>query len=218
MTARYRTTTLDDLEEIPVAGVRWRPIRRTLGIEAFGTNAYAADAGEHVVETHDERGAGAGGHQELYVVVRGHARFEVDGETVDAPAGTLVFLPDPGAKRGAQAVEDGTLVLAIGADPERAYEVSPWESYFYAAKHADAGDFGAAVEVVKAELARHEGNPSLHYNLACYLARDGQRDEALEHLRRAVDADPEKVPKWAAQDSDLDSLRDAEGRLPVPNL
>ena len=69
-------------------------MRRTLGIGAFGINAYTANAGELVVEEHDETGAGAGHHEELYVVVTGRATFTVDGESFDAPIGTMVFLPD----------------------------------------------------------------------------------------------------------------------------
>jgi hypothetical protein len=132
---RFRTTTLDDIEEIAVVDgtLRWKPIRRTLGIRAFGTNAYAADAGQLVVEEHDERsGTGPGGHEELYVVVRGHARFTIDGEDLDAPAGTLVFLPEPEARRVATALEDGTIVMAVGGRVGEAYEVSEWEDRFVA--------------------------------------------------------------------------------------
>src|SRR5207244_1801185 len=98
-----------DIEPIPIldGGLEWRPIRRTLGIEAFGINAYTANAGELVVEEHDETGAGAGHHEELYVVVTGRATFTVDGKSFDAPVATLVFLDDPKERRAARAVEDG---------------------------------------------------------------------------------------------------------------
>jgi hypothetical protein len=140
MSTRFRTTTLDDIDPIAVAGVHWKPVRRTLGIGAFGINAYTADAGARVVEEHDERNAaGDGGHEELYVVVAGHARFTIDGEELDAPQGTLVFLPEPSAHRGAVAVTDGTMVLAIGADPERPFTVSEWEDRFVAEGTPAAG-------------------------------------------------------------------------------
>ena len=72
----WEVTRLDDLDAIPVGdGVVWRPIRRRFEIGAFGTNAYTSEGiGKHVIEEHDELGAGAGGHQELYVVVRGRRR------------------------------------------------------------------------------------------------------------------------------------------------
>jgi tetratricopeptide (TPR) repeat protein len=214
MSAGHRVVRLDDVEEIRVDGgtLRWKPLRRTLGIRAFGMNAYAAEAGEPVVEEHDEVGsAGSGGHEEVYLVAAGAARFVVGGEAFDAPAGTLVFLPDPGERRGAVALEDGTIVVAVGGEPGAAYEVSPWEYYFAAEGPAARGDYASAVEVVAEALPQHEGNPNVHYSLACFLARDGRLDEAMAHLLRAFDAAPEKIARWAADDEDLASLRGREG-------
>ena len=216
MAARYRTVNVQDIDEVGAVGgtLRWKPVRRTLGIRAFGTNAYAADAGQDIVEDHDEATPGAGGHEEMYVVLTGRARFTVDGDDVEAPAGTIVFLPDPAARRAAKAVEDGTTVLAVGAEPGRPYEVSAWESNFLAEDRANRGDLDGAIATMRDALADHEGNASVHYNLACYLARAGEVDEAREHLARATDADAEKVRGWARDDADLDPLRDADGRLP----
>src|SRR4051812_14066214 len=128
-----------------------RPVRRHLGIEAFGANARVARAaGEVLVMPHDERSGGpygTDGHEELYVVLRGRARFTVAGEDVDAPAGTLLFVGDPAAVRSAVALEAGTAVLGIrgppgapprgaplgpaglgiGAPPGAPYRVAPWE-------------------------------------------------------------------------------------------
>jgi hypothetical protein len=206
---RYRVTSLDDIEEIPaVAGtMRWKPVRRTLGVEAFGVNAYAAGAGQHVVEAHDETGSGAGGHEELYVVVRGHARFELDGEAVDAPAGTLVFVKDPAVRREAVAQEDGTMVLAVGADPVAPYEVSPWETWFVAEPLSERGEHDAAVAVMDEARDALAGNVAYHYNFACYLVRAGRLDEAAAQLASAHGADAERTARWADGDADLDPLR-----------
>lgn len=50
-----KTVRIQDIVPIPVVGgeLQWRPVRRTLGIEAFGINAYTADADEMVVEEHE---------------------------------------------------------------------------------------------------------------------------------------------------------------------
>ena len=217
MTPRFRVTTLDDVGEIPVVGgsLRWKPLRRTLDVRAFGINAYVADAGHDVVEEHDETGAGAGGHQELYLVLRGHARFTIDGEELDAPAGTVVFLPEPATRRAAKAAQDDTMVLAVGGDPAAPYAVSPWEHWFAAEPAWAAGDYDGAVATMLEGLPEHEGNPNLHYQLACALALGGRHDEALEHLGKAYAAAPEQVAKWAEKDTDLDALR-GMGGYPIP--
>jgi tetratricopeptide (TPR) repeat protein len=205
----YAVVPLDAIEELPAVGgeLRWKPVRRALDVRAFGVNAYAADAGQEVVEAHDETGAGAGGHEELYVVLRGRARFTLDGEEVDAPAGTLVFAGDPTVRRSARAEDDGTLVLAVGGDPAAPYQVSPWEHWFLAEVRSAEGRHEEALAVMGAAAAEHAGNPAFHYNHACFLARAGRLDRAARELRAALEADPERIPRWAAGDADLDPLR-----------
>jgi hypothetical protein len=108
-----------------------KPVRRHLGIEAFGANARVSrEAGEVLVMAHDERANGpfgTDGHEELYVVLRGRATFTVDGREVDAPAGTLVFVRDPALERSAVAAEPDTAVLAVGGAPGVACRVAAWE-------------------------------------------------------------------------------------------
>jgi tetratricopeptide (TPR) repeat protein len=99
-------------------------------------------------------------------------------------------------------------VLAIGGRRGEGFEVSPWEHYFAAIPYARAGDWSRAAEVTAEGLVRYPDNPAVLYNLACFEAQGGRRAEALEHLRRAFDLDPEKVRAWASDDSDLDSIRD----------
>lgn len=183
------------------------PIRIPLGIEAFGVNAYGArKQGEPVIEEHDELGAGAGGHEELYLVLAGHAGFTLDGQEHDAPAGTLVFVRDPAVRRGAVALAADTTVLVVGGTTGRAFEPSPWESWLEALPAYRAQDYERATEVLARALERHPDNPNVLYNLACCEALAGRREEALAHLARAAERD-ERVAGWARSDTDLDSLR-----------
>jgi hypothetical protein len=205
----YEVAQLEHLDRIPVGrhGLLWRPVRRRLGIEAFGVNAYTAgEAGQEVVEHHDETGTGAGKHEELYVVVRGHARFTLDGEEIDAPTGTFVFVRDRAVKRGAHAQEAGTTVLALGGKPGEAFQVSPWEYYFAAIPAFRDKDYARGIEIVREGLDRYPDNPSVLYTLACLESLSGDVDSAIEHLRRAA-LDPQ-VAEWAKDDSDLDPIRD----------
>ena len=129
-----RGFSIAHITEIPAAleaapgEPEWKPVRRHFGIQAFGTNAYVARAGgDPVVEGHVEADDDGTGHEELYLVLSGRATFTVEGEDADAAAGTLVFVRDPRATRGAVAHEPGTTVIAFGATPGTAFEVSPFE-------------------------------------------------------------------------------------------
>jgi len=203
----YEVTRLDDLDRIPVGetGLEWRPIRRRFGLRAFGMNAYSSSrAGGEIVEEHTEEQLG---HEEVYVVVRGHATFHLDGDDVDAPAGTLVVLRDPSVKRQATAVDADTLVLAVGGKPGEAFTPSAWESYFSAAPLAKEGRYEEAIQLMETDAEQHGEKPAFLYNLACFEALGGRHEEAVAHLLQAVEAAP-RFAKWAKTDSDLESVRD----------
>jgi len=206
----WQSVRLDDIEPISVVGGKllWRPVRRTLDVGAFGINAYIApDAGDDVVEEHTERMLE---HEEVYVVLSGRATFTLDGETLDAPAGTVVFVRDPQIKRHARAEEPQTAVLAVGGPREAAYEPSGWEHAFAAEQHRASGDYEAMVAEIAAGVERHPDDPGLLYDLACAEALAGRSGDALVHLRRALELKPE----WedhARKDTDLVSVHDLPG-------
>jgi tetratricopeptide (TPR) repeat protein len=199
---------LDEIETLPAAGtLGWKPVRRHLGIQAFGMNAWTArEAGDEVVEDHDETGGGAGGHEEVYLVLSGRARFTVAGDELDAPAGTFVFVRDPTVRRHAVAAEANTTVLAVGGQPGRAYAVSPWEYSFYAVPRAET-DVEDAISIMHDGLKAYPENGSLLYNLACFESKAGRAEAAAAHLRRALELDPE-LARYVPDDSDLDPIRD----------
>ncbi len=109
-------------------------VRRHFDIRAFGVNEITGDAGDEMVEPHDEPDDEANltdGHEELFAVMSGHAVFTVDGEDIDAPAGTLVFVRDPALIRRAVATADGTSILAVGGKAGAPYKVSRWERAWF---------------------------------------------------------------------------------------
>jgi hypothetical protein len=190
---------LDEIESLPALGgeLSWKPVRHALGIDAFGINAYRAEnPGDLVVEEHEDS------HQELYVVVTGCARFRSHGNEFDAPAGTLVLF-EPGEHRVAHAVEEGTTVLAIGADARR-FQPSAWEFGFRAAGLIDLGRFEEAGRAVAEGLEQYP-NAGFHYVRARLAAAAGDTAGAREHLRLAADAD-RAVLEWAQSDSLLQEL------------
>lgn len=195
----YEVAKLSELESFPGPGtLRWTPLRKHLGITAFGTNAYTAtEAGQDVVEEHTEEQLG---HEEMYVVVSGRATFVLDGEEVDVPAGSAVFLRDPAVKRYARAEEARTTVLAVGGKPGL-HEVSAWERFFVSYAVVDE-DPQRAVAELEEGLAERPDHPALHYHLACIFSRTGRLDEARASLDRALELDP-KLREWAEKDEDL---------------
>jgi tetratricopeptide (TPR) repeat protein len=204
----FETAHLDQLDRF-AGEFDTIPIRIPLGIAAFGVNAYGSrEAGGRVIEEHDELASGAGRHEELYVVLRGHATFTVAGEELDAPTGTLVFVRDPATRRGAVAAEADTTVHVVGGTVGKAFAPSPWEAWLEARPSYDAGDYEAAAAVLESALAAYPGNAHVLYNLACCEALVGRREDARAHLAEAVEADA-RMRDWAADDADLESVRDS---------
>ena len=199
----YEVTSLTGIESVKGPGtLQWTPLRKHLGVTAFGINAYTAtEAGQDVVEEHNEERLG---HEEIYVVVAGRATFVLDGDEVEVPAGSAVFLRDPKVKRYARAEEPGTTVLAVGGKPG-SHEVSAWE-YFFTAYAIAEDDLDGAIDELNAGLAEKPDHPPLHYHLACINARAGRLDEARRQLDRALELDPE-LRKWADEDEDLAPIR-----------
>lgn len=195
---------LNDLPAIPGPGsLTWRPVRLTLGLRAFGSNAYTAgESGQDVVEPHTEDPELA--HQELYFVAEGRAIFTIDGTEYDAPAGTYVFVPDPASHRHAVAVEPNTTVLSFGGPAT--FQPSAWEWAFQAGPLMRS-DRERARQILAEGLEVHPESASLHYNLACLEAIQRRRDAALAALRRAVQLRAE-VAEWARGDEDFESLRE----------
>ena len=208
---RWQAARFDELESLEGPGtLRWKPVRRHFGITAYGINAYTAeDAGQDVVEEHTEERLG---HEELYVVLAGRATFQLDGEEVDAPAGTAVFVRDPSVRRYAKAAEPGTTVLAVGGKPG-SHEISGWEYSFAAYGFLAQGQIELGLAVLREGLEAKGESARLLYDLACLESRAGRTEEALEHLARAVELEP-RYAGHASDDSDLDAIRE-DPRFPT---
>ena len=203
--AAYAVAHLDEIEELADAGCHYRPIRHHLGITAFGVTAWTARAaGDLVINEHDEDDPTA--DQELFLVLRGHAVFELDGDRVDAPAGTLVFAP-PRTKRTATAAEAGTTIIALEGTPGKAYEARGWELWAPLAPLYEAGEYAEVADRLGVLGAATPQYPMLFFNLACCESQCGRTSDALDHLRHAIEMS-EEFRDSAKDDSDLDAIRD----------
>ena len=122
ISTEHRPGFWDPWSKAPGYGEKWHSIRTHFGITSFGVNAYEAGAGEELVVAHDE--TDYGGQEELYHVVRGRARFTLDGEEVELGEGELLHVT-PEVMRQADALEAGTLVFMVGGMPGKPFE--PWD-------------------------------------------------------------------------------------------
>lgn len=207
MSEPFGVAAIADVESLRTGhGYDWHSIRHHFDVRAFGVNANVAVEPGVIVEEHDET-HGDGGQEELYVVVAGRATFTLDGEEVDAPTGTLVFVRDPAVRRSAVAHEAGTTLLCVGGRPGQPFRISTWEYSRRAADRVEAGHPDTAVEIMEEVFAERPEDPVVLYDLACFESLAGRREQALDHLRRALEARP-SLAENARDDTDLDPIRD----------
>jgi hypothetical protein len=199
-TPKWKVARLDDIERRG----RGFPVREHLGIHAFGINAFRPSEDGTLINEHDE----SGGQEELYIVLDGKATFEIDGETIDAPAGTFVFVR-PEARR--KATGEGT-VIALGGTPGEAYQAIDWgEAWpFHSESLTAYGEkrYDDALQAVRGGLERMPDHPGLNYNYACFATLAGDTgDETFDHLRRSVELFP-PFREQAPRDDDFAAVRD----------
>jgi hypothetical protein len=197
----WQVARLDDIERRG----RGIPVREHLGIHAFGFNAFRPDEDGTLINEHDEAGSG---QEEVYVVLDGTATFEVDGETIDAPAGTFLAVRPEGRRK---ATGDAT-VLVLGGAPGEAYQALDWgEAWPF---HQDSltayGEqrYADALEAVRGGLGHLPDHAGFHYNYACFATLAGETgDETFDHLRKAVETFP-PFREQARRDDDFAAVRD----------
>jgi tetratricopeptide (TPR) repeat protein len=203
MSTGYTLAHLEQITEMSDGRQPWRPVRHHFGITSFGANTWTGhQAGDRIINEHDEEGE----NEELYFVHRGRARFELDGANVDAPEGTFVFAK-PGVKRTAFAEEAETTILALGGTPGQAYEPDGWELWAPVGPLYQEGKYAEAADMARDIVDANPDYPALLYNLACCESLAGRRDDAVRHLRAAIERSAQ-LRRLAAEDDDVAAIRD----------
>jgi mannose-6-phosphate isomerase-like protein (cupin superfamily) len=95
----------------------FRPIRRALGVSAFGINQEDWPANSEDYPAHDEAESG---QEEVYYVLGGSGEIEVDGERIELKPGRYVFV-EAATKRKMWPGPDGVSLLCVGS-PAGAYK------------------------------------------------------------------------------------------------
>ena len=198
---------IDEVEAVPWRGTElvWRPVRAALGARMIGISAYTAEtAGQEVVEDHVEDADGRG-HEEVYLVVRGSARFVLDGEWLHAPAGTLVRVASH-VRRSAVAVDVPAAVVVVGGDPDYEPAASEWIERARPWFRKDPARARALLD----ELAeRQPDSAAAPLGEALFAASQGNLDEARSHLAEAVRRAP-AAREYAEGEPTLRPLHDAD--------
>lgn len=201
----YAVAHVDEIAELHDGRAPMRAVRHHFGIRSFGVNAWVApEAGARIINEHDESEPDS--QEELYLVLRGRASFEVDGEQFEAPAGTFVFVR-PGVKRTAFGEEPDTTIVVVGGVPGKPYEPGGWELFAPVRPLYEAGDYAEAADRGRQLLAGDPPYADLFYNVACCESLAGQKDQAIAHLRRAIELSV-RTRAVLEGDSDLDPIRE----------
>ena len=142
----------------------------------MGAHAYTGvEVGEpEAIEPHDELSPNAGGHEELYVVLAGRARFVVGGEEIDAPRGTMlrVDVSNPSSPTETHSAGPRRTAQAPHCPPRRS-------SYWYAAEPAYlAGEYERGIEILSERMADHPESPGLTTSRRLH-ALAGHENEAV---------------------------------------
>jgi tetratricopeptide (TPR) repeat protein len=183
----------------------WAPIRKHFDVRSLGINAWTAhEEGGRLIPEHDEVPSE---HEELYIVISGHATFTVGDEDLEAPAGTIVYVRDPAVRRGAAARDAETTIVSVGGVPGRAYRPRAWETNADVNELFASGDHEGVKRVLTEALqGPYEDRGHILFNLACAEAQIGEADAAIEHLGEAIREQP-AFAEYAKGDSDFDPIR-----------
>jgi mannose-6-phosphate isomerase-like protein (cupin superfamily) len=106
----------------PAPHPTWHAVRNAFGITAFGVAAAEASRGEALIWPHTEAHYG---HEEVYLVLEGRARFLFDDDTeIEVGEHELLFV-QPILGRGAIALETPTKLFIVGGK-RGAYDPPAW--------------------------------------------------------------------------------------------
>jgi len=112
----YTVKRIDEMDTAFGGGMRLA--RASLGVTSFGMQVeeFPPNFDQYPEHSHDEDG-----QEEVYMVLRGSAEIEIDGERIPMDADTVVRV-GPGISRRIFAGPEGVRMLALGGVPGVAYE------------------------------------------------------------------------------------------------
>ncbi len=112
----YTVKSIDSMQSIHHGLVKLAGAE--LGVESFGVQVFDFPAGFSDYPEHDHS---EDGQEELYVVLRGTAEYEVDGERVTVDPGRMLLV-SAGCNRRLLPLAEDVRILVIGCTPGSVYE------------------------------------------------------------------------------------------------
>jgi uncharacterized cupin superfamily protein len=112
----YTLRAIDEMQSLHHGAVKLAGAE--LGVQTFGVQVLDLPSGFSDYPAHDHADDG---QEEVYVVLRGQAEFEIDGERIAVDAGRMLRV-EPASRRRVRPGRDGVRILAIGRPPGAAYE------------------------------------------------------------------------------------------------
>jgi mannose-6-phosphate isomerase-like protein (cupin superfamily) len=115
----YTAKKIDDMYATYLGG--FKHARAELGVTSFGMQVIDFPPNTHGHPEHDHS---ENGQEEVYVVLSGSGRIEIEGEHVRLEPGVIVRV-GPRTKRKIVTEDQPMRLLALGGTPGKAYEPSP---------------------------------------------------------------------------------------------
>jgi hypothetical protein len=114
--ANYTVKRIDEMDAAFRGG--FKRARAELGVESFGMQVLDLPPNLERFPEHDH---GSDGQEEVYLLLRGSADIEVDGDRFPLDRDSMVRVP-PGVKRTFYTGDETARVLALGGVPGKAYD------------------------------------------------------------------------------------------------
>jgi uncharacterized cupin superfamily protein len=114
--ADYTVKRVDELEA--VMGGAFKRARAELGVTSFGMQIIEMPPNNDHYPEHDHA---TDGQEEVYMVLRGSADVDIEGERVALDPETLLRVA-PGTKRKVLPGDQGVRILIVGGKPGAAYQ------------------------------------------------------------------------------------------------
>ena len=147
-------------------------------------------------------------------LVAGLEAAQAAGGDARGQQSAAVYVERPGAGTETGELVDRVVDLRVDdheepiAELRRLLEIHlRWDYLKLAYGHRRAGRLAEGADLIAEGLARYPDDATLLYDLACYESLAGRLDDALVHVRRALELDGSLRP-LSEGDPDLDALRE----------